>query len=114
MQTFADSGLLLILGFTVLPVLYMLPTLVGAARRVDGLALVCPGQPDRRADGCWLARRDDPGVRAEAAPSPATRALAARRLLTGPWSAGLPPGQNVVHWRVSPVRSEVSLTWSWS
>jgi hypothetical protein len=41
MQTFADSGLLLILGFTVLPMLYMLPTLVGAARRVDGLALVC-------------------------------------------------------------------------
>jgi hypothetical protein len=41
MQTFADSGLLLILGFTVLPMLYMLPTLVGAIRRVDGLALVC-------------------------------------------------------------------------
>ena len=41
MQTFAESGLLLILGFTVLPMLYMLPTLVGAARRVDGLALVC-------------------------------------------------------------------------
>ena len=41
MQAFADSGLLLILGFTVLPLLYMLPTLVGAVRRVDGLALVC-------------------------------------------------------------------------
>ena len=34
MQAFADSGLLLILGFTVLPLLYMLPTLVGAVRRV--------------------------------------------------------------------------------
>jgi hypothetical protein len=41
MQAFADSGLLLILGLTVLPLLYMLPTLVGAVRRVDGLALVC-------------------------------------------------------------------------
>ncbi|HUY45686.1 MAG TPA: superinfection immunity protein [Streptosporangiaceae bacterium] len=41
MQAFADSGLLLILGLTVLPLLYMLPTLVGAIRRVDGLALVC-------------------------------------------------------------------------
>jgi Superinfection immunity protein len=38
---FADSGGLLILAFTVLPVLYMLPTLIGAIRRVDGLALVC-------------------------------------------------------------------------
>lgn len=41
MGAFADSGGLLILAFTVLPVLYMLPTLVGAIRRVDGLALVC-------------------------------------------------------------------------
>jgi hypothetical protein len=38
---FAYSGGLLILAFTVLPVLYMLPTLIGAIRRVDGLALVC-------------------------------------------------------------------------
>jgi len=38
---FADSGGLLILAFTVLPVLYMLPTLIGAIRRVEGLALVC-------------------------------------------------------------------------
>jgi Superinfection immunity protein len=40
MRTSADSGLLLILAFTVLPVLYLLPTLIGAIRRVDGLALV--------------------------------------------------------------------------
>jgi len=40
MGAFADSGALLILAFTVLPVLYMLPTLIGAVRRVDGLALV--------------------------------------------------------------------------
>ena len=40
MQAFADSGLLLILGLTVLPLLYMLPTLVGALHRVDGLELV--------------------------------------------------------------------------
>lgn len=41
MGAFADSGGLLILAFTVLPVLYLLPTLIGAIRRVDGLALVC-------------------------------------------------------------------------
>ncbi len=40
MQLLADSGVLWILVFTVLPVLYMLPTLVGAIRGVDGLALV--------------------------------------------------------------------------
>jgi hypothetical protein len=39
MGAFADSGGLLILAFTVLPVLYMLPTLIGGIRRVDGLAL---------------------------------------------------------------------------
>lgn len=39
-QLLADSGVLWILAFTVLPVLYMLPTLVGAIRGVDGLALV--------------------------------------------------------------------------
>ena len=39
-QALADSGVLWILAFTVLPVLYLLPTLVGAARKVDGLALV--------------------------------------------------------------------------
>jgi len=41
MGAFADSGALLILAFTVLPVLYLLPTLIGAIRRVDGLALIC-------------------------------------------------------------------------
>lgn len=40
MQELADSGVLWILAFTVLPVLSLLPTLVGAVRRVDGLALV--------------------------------------------------------------------------
>ena len=40
MQLLADSGVLWILVFTVLPVLYMLPTLIGAIRGVDGLALV--------------------------------------------------------------------------
>ena len=40
MQALADSGVLWILAFTVLPVLYLLPTLVGAVRKVDGLALV--------------------------------------------------------------------------
>jgi hypothetical protein len=39
-QALADSGVLWILAFTVLPVLYLLPTLIGAARKVDGLALV--------------------------------------------------------------------------
>jgi len=39
-QALSDSGVLLILVFTALPVLYLLPTLVGAIRRVDGLALV--------------------------------------------------------------------------
>jgi hypothetical protein len=39
-QTLADSGVLWILVFTALGVLYLLPTLVGAIRRVDGLALV--------------------------------------------------------------------------
>jgi Superinfection immunity protein len=39
-QALAGSGVLWILVFTVLPVLYLLPTLVGAIRRVDGLALV--------------------------------------------------------------------------
>lgn len=39
-EAFADGGGLLILAFTVLPVFYMLPTLIGAIRRVDGLALV--------------------------------------------------------------------------
>ena len=40
MQALANSGVLWILAFTVLPVLYLLPTLIGAARKVDGLALV--------------------------------------------------------------------------
>lgn len=40
MQTLADSGVFWLAVFTVLPVLYLLPTLVGAIRRVDGLALV--------------------------------------------------------------------------
>jgi len=40
-QVLVDSGLLWVLVFTALPVLYMLPTLVGVIRRVDGLALVC-------------------------------------------------------------------------
>ena len=40
MRALADSGVLWILVFTVLPVLYLLPTLVGAIRRVDRLALV--------------------------------------------------------------------------
>ncbi len=40
MEALADSGVLWILAFTVLPVLYLLPTLVGAMRKVDGLALV--------------------------------------------------------------------------
>ena len=39
-QALADSGVLWILAFAGLPVLYLLPTLVGAVRRVDGLALV--------------------------------------------------------------------------
>ena len=41
MQLLADSGVLWILLFIAIPVLYMLPTIVGAVRRVDGLALVC-------------------------------------------------------------------------
>ena len=40
MQTLADSGVLWILAFLALGVLYLLPTLLGAIRRVDGLALV--------------------------------------------------------------------------
>src|ERR1022692_657313 len=40
MRGLAGSGVLWILVFTALPVLYLLPTLVGAIRRVDGLALV--------------------------------------------------------------------------
>ena len=40
MQALADSGVLWILAFAGLPVLYLLPTLVGAVRQVDGLALV--------------------------------------------------------------------------
>ena len=40
MRALADSGVLWILVFTALPVLYLLPTLVGAIRRVDRLALV--------------------------------------------------------------------------
>jgi len=40
MQALADSGVLWILVFTALGVVYLLPTLVGAIRRVDGLALV--------------------------------------------------------------------------
>ncbi len=40
MEAFADSGMLWIIAFTVLPLLYLLPTLVGVVRRVDGLALV--------------------------------------------------------------------------
>jgi hypothetical protein len=39
-QLLADSGVLWILLFIALPVLYLLPTLFGAIRRVDGLALV--------------------------------------------------------------------------
>jgi hypothetical protein len=39
-RVLADSGVLWILVFTALPVLYLLPTLVGAIRRVDRLALV--------------------------------------------------------------------------
>jgi Superinfection immunity protein len=39
-RALADSGVLWILVFTALPVLYLLPTLVGAIRRVDRLALV--------------------------------------------------------------------------
>jgi hypothetical protein len=44
-QALADSGVLWILVFTALPVLYLLPTLVGAIRRVDGLALVIGSWP---------------------------------------------------------------------
>ena len=40
MRVLTDSGVLWILVFTALPVLYLLPTLVGAIRRVDRLALV--------------------------------------------------------------------------
>lgn len=40
MQALADSGVLWILVFMTLGVVYLLPTLVGAIRRVDGLALV--------------------------------------------------------------------------
>lgn len=40
MQALADSGVLWILVFIALGVVYLLPTLVGAIRRVDGLALV--------------------------------------------------------------------------
>jgi Superinfection immunity protein len=40
-QLLADSGVLWILLFIAIPVIYMLPTIVGAIRRVDGLALVC-------------------------------------------------------------------------
>jgi hypothetical protein len=39
-RALADSGVLWILVFTALPMLYLLPTLVGAIRRVDRLALV--------------------------------------------------------------------------
>jgi hypothetical protein len=39
-QTLEDSGVLWILVFAALAVVYLLPTLVGAIRRVDGLALV--------------------------------------------------------------------------
>ena len=39
-RALADSGVLWILVFTALPVLYLLPTLVGAIRGVDRLALV--------------------------------------------------------------------------
>ena len=39
-RALADSGVLWILVFTALPVLYLLPTLVGAIRMVDRLALV--------------------------------------------------------------------------
>ena len=39
-RVLADSGVLWIFVFTALPVLYLLPTLVGAIRGVDRLALV--------------------------------------------------------------------------
>ena len=39
-RALADSGVLWILVFTALPLMYLLPTLVGAIRKVDGLALV--------------------------------------------------------------------------
>ena len=41
MQLLADSGVLYMLLFIAIPVIYMLPAIVGAIRRVDGLALVC-------------------------------------------------------------------------
>jgi hypothetical protein len=40
-QLLADSGVLYMLLFIAIPVIYMLPTIVGAIRRVDGLTLVC-------------------------------------------------------------------------
>jgi hypothetical protein len=55
-QALADSGVLWILVFTALPVLYLLPTLVGAIRRVDGLALVIGSwpRPSRVAASLWV------------------------------------------------------------
>jgi hypothetical protein len=73
-----------------------------------------PGKPDRRAHRRRLAGRDDPGVRAaEASATAAVCVLAAERLLL----IRQPPGgagPNVVHGRMSPVRSEAGLTRSWS
>ena len=40
MNALANSGILWILIFVALPVVYLLPTLIGACRRVDRLALV--------------------------------------------------------------------------
>jgi hypothetical protein len=40
MNALANSGILWILIFVALPVLYLLPTLIGLIRRVDRLALV--------------------------------------------------------------------------
>jgi Superinfection immunity protein len=115
-RALADSGVLRVLVFTVLLVLYLLPTLIGAIRRVDGLALVFLVSLIGAPTGVgWLGAM--------------IMAFGPRRVLARRWCRGrrtpsgrlvpsgrpLPMGvQNVVHSRVSPVRSERSLTWSWS
>ena len=69
MQALSDSGMLWILVFTALPVLYLLPTLAGAIRRVDELALVFLVNLIGAPTGVgWLGAMIM-GVRATAAPS---------------------------------------------
>jgi hypothetical protein len=52
-------------AFLAIVVAYLLPTLIGMIRRVDRLALVFLANLIGAANGCRLASRDDPGVRAE-------------------------------------------------